>query len=190
MLAIENTPFDWAIKFSKSGKAIYTWWVMQAYLPHDIEPFYSGPDEYDSRDDWHWPPGAWHGDMDAFTHWRRVYMGWSTEEETRQDEEKRQERTRSPDADPHGVFLYRRFRRALSLRPPVASFFLTFADIVVVFHFVDVFHWMRQRRFPVLYGQQGNDDGRRRRCRGRRRRCRTAVFFLHRRETVFSRNRR
>ena len=91
--AIENTPFDMPITFSKSGRAVYLpgGEVLKAYLPCDIEPFYSEPDEYDSRDDWHWPPGDWHGDMDAFTHWRRVYMGWSTTEETREDEKKRQE---------------------------------------------------------------------------------------------------
>ena len=74
MLAIENTPFDMAINCSKSGKAIYTWWVMQAYLPHDIEPFYSEPEEYDSHDDWHCTPGTWLGGMDEFTDWRRFYM--------------------------------------------------------------------------------------------------------------------
>ena len=91
MLAIENTPFDWAIKLSKSGKAIYTWEVMQAYLPWDIEPFYSEPEEYDSRDDWHCTPGTWLGGMDEFTFWRRNYMKWFTEGEKRQEEKKRQE---------------------------------------------------------------------------------------------------
>ena len=32
-LAIANTPFDMPINYAKSGRAIYTWEVMQAYLP-------------------------------------------------------------------------------------------------------------------------------------------------------------
>ena len=88
-LAIANTPFDMPINYAKSGRAIYTWEVMQAYLPCDIEPFYIEPEEYDSRDDWHCPPGVWLGGMDPFMHWRRSYMLWSTEEEKRQDEENR-----------------------------------------------------------------------------------------------------
>lgn len=88
-LAIANTPFDMPINYAKSGRAIYTWEVMQAYLPCDIEPFYIEPEEYDSRDDWHCPPGVWLGGMDPFMHWRRSYMLWSTEEDKRQDEENR-----------------------------------------------------------------------------------------------------
>ena len=81
MLAITNTPFDWAdIKFAPSGRAEYRWDIMQAYLPHDIEPFYEEPTEYDARDDWHCPPWVWLGGLDEFTHWRRHYMGWHTEE--------------------------------------------------------------------------------------------------------------
>lgn len=92
-LAIANTPFDMPINYAKSGRAIYTWEVMQAYLPCDIEPFYIEPEEYDSRDDWHCPPGVWLGGMDPFMHWRRFYMLWSTEEEKRQDEENRHKQT-------------------------------------------------------------------------------------------------
>ena len=67
-LAIANTPFDMPINYAKSGRAIYTWEVMQAYLPCDIEPFDTEPEEFDSRDDWHSPPGGlawWHGPVYA-----------------------------------------------------------------------------------------------------------------------------
>ena len=66
LLAITNTPFDMAIDFAQSGRAIYRWDVMQAYLPHEIEPFYSEPEEFDSRDDWHCPKWISLGGMDEF----------------------------------------------------------------------------------------------------------------------------
>ena len=98
MLAITNTPFDEPIKFSSSGRAIYSWRVMHCYLPYEIEPFWDEPQEYDPRDDWH-PSAEWLRHLatlasryqveDWFTNWRRHYMNWHTAEELRLDEEKR-----------------------------------------------------------------------------------------------------
>ena len=64
---------------------------MQCYLPHEIEPFYSEPNEFNPNDDWHLIPMTDSGRLDPkekFDHWRRQYMNWHTDEELRQDAKK------------------------------------------------------------------------------------------------------
>jgi hypothetical protein len=98
MLAITNTPLDLPIEFANSGRAIYRPHVMQCYLPSDIEPFYSEPQLFDPNDDWHWnatDPKCKFDPKDEFVHWRRWYMDWHTDEEKRQDAEKRMESQRA-----------------------------------------------------------------------------------------------
>ena len=98
MLAIANTPLDLPIEFANSGRAIYQPHVMQCYLPHEIEPFYSEPQFFDPNDDWHWnttDPRCKFDPKDEFVHWRRWYMDWHTDEEKRKDAEKRMESQRA-----------------------------------------------------------------------------------------------
>ena len=98
MSAITNTPFDLPIQYAKSGRVIYQPHVMEYFLPHEIEPFYSEPECFDPNDDWHWntkDPKCKLDPKDEFVHWRRWYMNWHTDEEKRQDAEKRVESQRA-----------------------------------------------------------------------------------------------
>ena len=85
-LAIENTPFlghGERIKYSAQGRAIYQWKVMEFFLPHEIEPFFKEPSQYNPKDWWH----EWQG----FHEWRRSYMMWHTPEELQEEKRQRDE---------------------------------------------------------------------------------------------------
>ena len=104
MLALTNTPYDEPVQFSPSGRALYTWRVMYCYLPHEIEPFWDEPTEYNPKDDWHptaqlqryWATYGSDCHPDPFTCWRRDYMNWHKAEECPLSEEKKLQGSSKP----------------------------------------------------------------------------------------------